>query len=113
MSDRFNSGKINKTFGSSQWIYEEENIAQLPKGTFSIGVGQDFLQKSGCFEEYIRQFVGKNVASTGCHFMGECNGVEFFVCVRGKAIEIGTERDFEELRLSKFVEAMKRELKGE
>lgn len=89
----------NKTFGDCAWMYEEEKIDRLPAGIFSVGVGQHLVEQSGVpahvIVDSLDQVLDKLI--DGGANIGAVNQTKCYYRRRGKAIEVGTRQDFEEL----------------
>lgn len=90
---------MRNVFGDHAWSIEEESIAQLPIGTFSVGIGRDLLKQSGLSDQSImlamEQVIGHLVDGGAC--FGFIDETKCYFMRRGKAIEAGTRMDFEEL----------------
>lgn len=89
----------NKIVGLHQWEYESEKIEQLPGGVYSVGVGQDLVEKTGRTMRSLVDGLDQVFESLidGGGSVGKVDDVVCYCLRRGNAIEIGTRKDFEDL----------------
>ena len=91
---------LNKVMGDHQWSYEEEKIERLPAGIYSVGIGRDLIRLSG---ETSAQKILDGLSMVldqlidGGANVGRFRGHKCYFRKRGKAIDIGTRADFEEI----------------
>lgn len=87
------------TVGSTQWQYDSETIEQLPNGMFSVGIGNGISHDTGLSKEDILLAVSDLVPTItdGAAYVGLIGSVRCYFMRRGKAVEVGSRKDFEDL----------------
>jgi hypothetical protein len=95
------------TFGPHGWAFEEESIDRLPSGAFSAGVGPDIVLQSGHSKESIVSGLRPifDQLADGHAGVGFVDQTRCYYWRRGKAIDLGTRSDFEEIGWSAICDA--------
>lgn len=93
-----------RTFGKKAWAAEEQRIQKLPPGMASVGIGDDLVRRSGIPAEQIvgllYQVFAQIIDGGAC--VGMLNNTRCYFRRRGKAVDIGTRHDFEDLGWAKI-----------
>lgn len=98
------------TFGEHAWAIEEETIAKLPPGTFSVGIGNDLVKQSGFTHQEILSSFGPLILQLidgGANKL-HMNHLDVYARRRGKAVDLGTRRDFDDLGWSAVCDVLDR-----
>lgn len=101
----------NRILKGHEWDVVEENIAALPDGNFSIGIGAHLMEASGFTGPQIRDAVGQIIGDfkdRGAYLI-MIGSTKCYANMHGKAVEVGTRKDFEELGLGKVCDLLDRQ----
>lgn len=105
--------KARNTMGDHAWAYASEKIAQLPDGAMSMGIGLDLERQSGLSPQDLATQLAPLVDQM---IDGGANMIDLtwptgitiraYVRKRGKAVDIGSRKDFIELGWQPIVDEL-------
>ena len=111
---RKNIDKTANTFGPSRWSYESENIEELPRGLFSVGIGLHLMAETKLNGREVLALLDgflQGLESEPLAFWKVGIGnVVAYVFKRGKAVEIGTRQDMRDIKCGDLCDILDRSI---